>query len=150
MTHIHPSSPTRAKLSTHLKSQYSGTKFDLDSATPLVEAFTKHAVVVDQAGLQGLMASQPDLDAVKTFAKKAIEATTNLAEEAKAELAKVVAGLKGKQVNANGANGANGEVEGQREGKNVYIKDIHTFKAGLLPSRAPIPLEPLSVVESKL
>jgi insulysin len=147
MTHIHPSSPTRAKLSTHLKSQYSGTKFDLDSATPLVEAFTKHAVVVDQAGLQGLMASQPDLDAVKTFAKKAIEATTNLAEEAKAELAKVVAGLKGKQVNANGANG---EVEGQKEGKNVYIKDIHTFKAGLLPSRAPVPLEPLSVVESKL
>lgn len=140
MTHIHYSSPTRAKLSTHLKSQYKGIKFDLTSATPLIEAFTKHNVSVDQAALQKLMGTQPDLNTVKEFAAAAVKAASSLAEEAKKELEGVIEGLKGKEA---GENENAGAKEWKVRESNVYIEDIHKFKAGLIPSKAAYPVEPL-------
>jgi insulysin len=150
MNHLHPSSPTRAKLSVHLKAHAkAGIKFDMESAQPLIEAFTKHTILVDQMALHGLMATQPDLDAVKAFAREAVKVTPGVSEEAKVELEATIEALKGKETApANGANGdanANGEVAKLREG-NVYIEDIHAFKAGLIPSKAPLPLEPLGPV----
>lgn len=139
MTRIHYSSPTRAKLSTQLKSQYKGTKFDMESAQPLMASFIKHGVIIDQTALAKLMASQPDLSAVKDFALGAVK-SAQLSDEARKELEDVVNGLKGKE-------GGGGVDEGVvlREG-NVFIDDIHAFKASLIPSKAARPLEPLGSV----
>ena len=147
MKYIHPSSPTRAKLSVHLKAQAQaagGVKFDIESAQPLIAAFTQHTIVVDQAALQGLMMSQPDLDAVKAFARQAVAATPGVTDDAKKELETMIDALKGKEpAPANGdVNGAPAEL---RKG-NVYIEDIHAFKAGLIPSQAALPIEPLGPV----
>lgn len=144
-TYIHPSSPTRSKLSTHMRSTNTGggIKFDVASAQPLIEAFTKHGVVVDQMALQKLMTSNPELQAVKDFAQAGIEAAKDLTAEIREGLGAVVDALKGKD-SAEGQQAAEKEVK-LREG-NVFIEDIHSFKAGLRPSRAALPLEPLGPV----
>ena len=139
MTRIHPSSSTRSKLSTHLRSQYKGIKFDPSSAAPLVESFTKHGIAIDPAALQGLMATQPDLAKVKEFANSAVSASPNLTGEAKAELATVIDGLRGKGSDEKSAEKLSARV---RPG-NVWIEDIHSFKAGLIPSKAAVPMEPI-------
>lgn len=134
---ILPGAPNRAKLSTHIKSQYSGVKFDPASAQPLMMAFMKHSVVVDQAALGQLMATGPDLDKVKGFAKAAVDKAENLSAEARTELQEMVAGLKGIEVKQE----ANGEAK-VGEG-NVYIEDVLAFKAGLKASGVARPLEPI-------
>ena len=142
-TYIHPSSATRSKLSTHMRSTNTGgsIKFDVASAQPLIEAFTKHSIVVDQMALQKLMTSNPDLQAVKDFAKAGISAVKDLTEQVRKELEGVVEGLKGKE-----AAKKEGEDEVKLREGNVYIEDIHKFKAELRPSRAALPLEPLGPV----
>ncbi|WVQ84726.1 hypothetical protein IAT38_006883 [Cryptococcus sp. DSM 104549] len=151
MTHIHTSSPTRAKLSIHLKSQYKGVKFDLASAGPLVENFTKAGVAVDPAAIQKLLSSNPDLESVKKFAVAAIDAAEDVADEVKAGLKAAVAELKGQEANAapvagaeEGADAATEEPVQVRKG-NVRIDNIHEFKAKLVPSKAPVPVEPLQL-----
>lgn len=146
MDRIHYSSTTRAKFSTHLKSQYKGIKFDLSSAQPLIEAFTKHGVAVDQAALQKLMASQPDLSSVKDFASAAVSTAKDLVEEAKKELGEVIGALKGKESGGETEqpNGVDGGVKVRES--NVYIDDIFKFKAGLVPSKAAYPVEPLQPI----
>ena len=124
-----------------MRSQYKGIKFDLQSATPLIEAFTKYSVTIDQPALQKLLTSQPDLQAVMDFATAAVSSMTGLDDGAKIELKRIIDGLKGKET------GGNGQEEEERGIKlrdsNVFIEDIHQFKAGLKSSKAPIPLEPL-------
>lgn len=142
MTYIHPSSTTRSKLSVHMKSQYKGVKFDPNSAASLVEAFTKHNISVDQDALTKLVGGQPELSTVKEFAMNAVAKVADLAEEAKKEVQSLVEGLQG--VTAGGADGAGQEVK-LREG-NVWIEDIHRFKAGLIPSKAAFALEPIKPV----
>lgn len=142
MTHIHTSSTTRAKFSTHLKSQYKGIKFDMQAAGSLVEAFTKHNINVDTAALQKLMGSQPDLQTVKDFATAAVSKAEGLGEAAKVELEAMIAGLKGSEA---GVKSAEEQAVKLRPG-NVYIQDIHAFKASLTPSSAAMPLEPLKAV----
>lgn len=138
MTRIHTSSPDRSKLSTHMRSQYKGIKFDLSSAQPLIESFTKHSIVVDQSALAKLMQSQPDLQAVKDFAKAAVSKADTLSEDARTEVEGVIEGLKGiEAVKA-------GEEVKVRE-SNVFIEDIHAFKAGLLSSKAPTAIEPVKL-----
>jgi len=93
------------------------------------------------------MSSNPDLQAVKDFAKAGISAAKNLAADIRAELEGVVDGLKGKEApktNGQAEQGEKGEIK-LREG-NVFIEDIHQFKAELRPSRAALPLEPLGPV----
>jgi insulysin len=140
MTYLHPSSANRAKLSTHMISQYKGIKFDMSSAQPLIEAFTKHAVVIDQAALQKLMATQPDLQSVKDFALAGIKSAEHLSEDAQKELQSVVDALKGIE-----GGKKDDEAVKLSEG-NVFIEDIHAFKAGLISSKAAMPLEPFGQV----
>ena len=132
--HIHASSPVRRKLSTHLKSQYKGVKFDQAALAPLIAAFTKHAITVDQSALQGVLASKPSLETIKTFATAAVEKTANLAAEAKAELENMIAELKG----SSSEQDAGVKL---RDG-NVWIDNLQKFKDGLIPSKAPLPIEP--------
>lgn len=142
MTKVHPASSTRSKLSIHMASQAKakGTKFDPASAAAIMAGFAKHGVAVDQAGLGALAATNPELKAVQEYGRKLV-AEADLAPEAAAELNTLIDGLE-----AATPNPADAEAT-LREG-NVLIKDINAFKAGLTPSKAAVPLEPL--VLSKL
>ena len=142
MGYIHTSSPTRAKLSTHMRSQYQGIKFDASSAAPLVEAFNTHNVSVDNEALQKLMSSKPDLMAVKEFAAAAVSKAEGLSADARIELGTMIEGLKGSEA---GIKTDEEKMATLRPG-NVFIEDIHAFKADLIPSRAALPLEPLKSV----
>lgn len=143
MKHIHPSSETRSKLSTHLVSTYSGVKFDMAAAEPLMGQFIQHGVPVDQAAIGELLASKPDLQQVKDFALGLIEQAP-LGDDVKSELRTMIGGLKGTEVDADVDAGAVSV-----RSSNVYIEDIDKFKAGLTPSKAASPVEPL-VVSAKL
>lgn len=142
MTYFHTSSPTRAKLSTHLRSQYKGIKFDASAAAPLVEAFTKHHVAVDNEVLQKLMMSKPDLQAVRDFATAAVINAEGLSMKAKIELEETIEGLQGTEAGVKSEEDKSAKL---RPG-NVFIEDIHAFKAGLTPSKAAMPLEPIKAV----
>lgn len=143
MKHIHPSSETRSKLSTHLVSTYSGVKFDMAAAEPLMGQFIQHGVPVDQAAIGELLASKPDLQQVKDFALGLIEQAP-LGDDVKSELKTMIGGLKGTEADADADAGAVSV-----RSSNVYIEDIDKFKAGLTPSKAASPVEPL-VVSAKL
>ena len=73
--------------------------FDAESAQPLIEAFTKYGVDVDQASVQALLANAPPLKDVKAFANSAITQAVagGLSDEGKKELEELVAGLKEKE-----------------------------------------------------
>ncbi|WVQ66403.1 uncharacterized protein L199_004583 [Kwoniella botswanensis] len=142
--HITTNSNDRSKLSVHLKSQYKGIKFDASSAGPLIENFMKAGITVDQSSIAQLLATNPTLEVVKQFAIGVIDNASNVDDEAKKTLKGVVDNLKGSE---------DKQVEGQEEGvreSNVYIKDILQFKAGLIPSKAAVPVEPIKVNAAKL
>lgn len=136
---IHPSSPNRSKLSTHLVSTYSGVKFDMAAAQPLMGEFTKHGVPIDQSAIGALLASKPDLQQVKDFAIGAIDKAP-LGDEIKSQLKTTIEGLKGTSANGDAAPTDGVSI---RE-SNVYIEDIDAFKAGLIPSKAAMPVAPLT------
>ncbi|RXK37995.1 insulysin [Tremella mesenterica] len=135
MTHIHPSSSSTRKLSVHMKSQYQGVKFDATSLAPITTAFGKHGIAVDQSALQSLLGSKPDLEKVKTFARSAVAKVESLSQEVKSELENIIEALKP----------TGEEVELKLREGNVWIEDIQEFKAGLIPSKAPLPIEPLKL-----
>lgn len=139
MKWVHPSSPSRRKLSVHMRSQFKGAKFDPASAEPIIAAFTQHGVAVDQAALSALVESKPELAAVKEFAQSAVEKTEGLSSEVISELKTLIDGLQPLSEPA---------TEAKLRDGNVIIEDIHAFKAGLTPAKAAVPLEPL--VPSKL
>ncbi|GMK56588.1 hypothetical protein CspeluHIS016_0304280 [Cutaneotrichosporon spelunceum] len=143
---IDPSSPSRRKLSVHLRSQVKpGSKSSLDpaAAQALIVAFGEHNVPFDHAAIGALMATKPAPEQLQTLAKEAIEAA-KVSEEAKVELDGLIAALNAKPNGSDNANGTE-EVEPQLAAGNVYISDVHQFKALLIPNKAAVPLEPLVV-----
>jgi len=142
MTYVHTTSNTRAKFSTHLKSQSKSAKSDSSAGSALVEALKKRNVSFDDGALQNLIASKFDLQAVKDFASTAWKKAEHLSAEAKTELESMISGLAGTEAGTKSEEEATAKL---RSG-NVYIDEIHAFKAGLIPSKAAIPLEPLKAV----
>ncbi|KAL1412548.1 metalloprotease [Vanrija albida] len=139
MTTVHPSSATRRKFSTHMVSQHKGdvVKFDVASGPAVLAAFGKHNVDVDQAAAGALLQTSPSLAAVKEFVNKAIDGAVGLSAEATTELRAVADNLKGVEPAAT--------AEVKLKDGNVEVKDISAFKAGLTPSKAALPVEPLVV-----
>lgn len=151
MTYIHTSSPTRAKLSVHLKSQYRGIKFDLASAAPLVKSFTEAGIAVDPIAIQKLLSNNPTLEQVKEFASSTIDAAANVVDDVKAQLKGVVAELKGQEAGPGAEAGAGpGPEDVKVRPGNVWIEDIQEFKARLVPSKAAVPVEPLKTLALEL
>ncbi|KLT45842.1 hypothetical protein CC85DRAFT_239827 [Cutaneotrichosporon oleaginosum] len=143
---IDPASSARRKLSVHLRSQVKpGSKASLnpDAVLVLLNAFQNHGVPVDQAAVGALMESKPAPEQLQALATKAV-AAASVSEEAKAELDGLIAALTAKPSGDNSANGAE-EPEPQLAPGNIYIDDIHRFRAQLIPSKAAVPLEPLIV-----
>jgi insulysin len=138
---IHPTSTNRSKLSTHLVSSYSGVKFDMAAAQPMMGEFIKHGVPIDQSAIGALLAAKPDLQQVKDFAIGAIDKSP-LGDDIKGQLKTMIDGLKGTS-----ASGDSAPADGVtiRE-SNVYIEDIDAFKAGLVPSKAAMPVAPLTAL----
>ncbi|WWC92904.1 uncharacterized protein L201_007866 [Kwoniella dendrophila CBS 6074] len=137
-------SDKRSKLSIHLKSQYKGIKFNPQSAGPLVESFIKAGLVIDQSTITQLLASNPTLDQVKSFAIEQID-KSDISSESKIQLKQVANELKGQEEEV--------QTEGQEQSirkSNIYIKDINEFKASLIPSKAATPVEPIKLSSAKL
>jgi hypothetical protein len=106
------------------------------SAQPLMEAFIKNGIVVDQAAIGTLLSSKPDLSKVQDFARSTVDAAST-GEAVKKELKEMIEGLKGVE---------GGEESGVALRKNnVVIEDLERFKASLAPSRAAMPIEPLEI-----
>ncbi|WRT69793.1 uncharacterized protein IL334_006784 [Kwoniella shivajii] len=142
--YITTESKERSKLSIHLKSQYKGLKFDPSSAGPLIENFLKAGITIDQSSISKLLSSNPTLDIVKSFAISAIH-NSPVTDEVKSQLKETVSNLKGSSTDdkAVAENQDQIKEEGGIRKSNVYIEDINQFKAGLIPSRAAIPVEPI-------
>jgi insulysin len=139
---IHPSSTTRSKLSTHLVSTYSDTKFDVAAAEPLMGAFVQHGIEVDQGAIATLLASKPDLKQVRDYALGLV-GKAPIGDEAKTEIKAMINDMKG----AESAPVQEGQSEGAAvRSSNVYIENLDTFKAGLIPSRAAMPVQPLTAL----
>jgi insulysin len=139
MSRIHYNSPIRKKLSIHMRSTYQGVKFDPARATPIIQAFTAKQVPVSQEDMGALLATLPGLPEIQKFARDCLAQATHLSEEDKVALDKQVADL-------DTAKAAPGEKEAKLREGNVVIDDIVQFKAGLRPSRAPVPVRKFSVV----
>lgn len=146
LSSIDPASPARRKLAVHLRSQVKpGTKASLDpaAAQALLVAFGKHGVPVDQAAIGALMATKPGPEQLQALATQAVQAAS-VSEEAEAELNALIAAL-GAEPNGNGSANGTEEAAPQLAAGNVYIDDVHKFKALLIPNKAAVPLEPLVV-----
>lgn len=144
---INPESDARRKLSVHLRSQVkpgSSTAVDPAAAQALLAAFGKYGVSVDLAAAGALMATKPDVSKVQEFANAAV-ASAGIEADKEAELRGMIDAL-GKPVATE--NGTAEDARPELRAGNVYIDDVHKFKAGLIPSKAAVPLEPL--VPSKL
>ena len=139
MSRIHYNSPIRKKLSIHMRSTYQGVKFDPARATPIIQAFMAKQVPVSQEDLGALLATAPGLSEIQKFARECLAQATHLSEEDKIALDKQVADLDTAKV-------AVGEREAKLREENVIIDDIVHFKAGLRPSRAPVPVRKFAVV----
>ncbi|WVO15036.1 hypothetical protein L204_102679 [Cryptococcus depauperatus] len=149
MTYIHTSSPTRAKFSLHLKSQYKGTKFDTASAAPLIESLSNAGIVIQHEAIQTLMSSNPTLSQVKTFATATIDGATDISDSVKTDLKLAVEQLKGIEAGPGLEPGSGpSPEEAKLRSSNIWIDNIYDFKARLLPSKAATPVEPLSTFTS--
>lgn len=122
-----------------MRSTYQGVKFDPARATPIIQAFMAKQVPVSQEDLGALLATSPGLPEIQKFARDCLVQATHLSEEEKTTLDKQIADLDTAKV-------AVGEREAKLRKENVVIDDIVHFKAGLRPSRAPVPLRKFSVV----
>lgn len=92
------------------------------------------------AALGSLMAAKPSLEAVQKFSRDAVTATEGLSEDVKKELETVISGLKGSDASV-----AENDAKAKLRENNIVVEDIYAFKAGLIPSKAAMPLEPLTV-----
>ena len=144
-TFIHTSSSLRAKFSTHLRSTATPATdtFDPTSTQSLITAFTAKGIPVDPAQLQQLLASNPSLETVKSFALDVIGKSA-VSDTDKSELRTAVDELKSRNAQVNG------DSDVKLRDINVIVDDLPAFKAGLIPSRAPTPLEPLVAESARL
>ena len=146
MTHIHPSSPTRAKLSIHMDSQApppadATIAFDpTTAATSLVEALAAKSVTLPEDKLTLLLESDPapGPEEIRAFAREYVNAaTTELSEADRTALEELIAAVGEADVDPKKVQ------EARVRSSNVVIEDIIAFKAGLLCSAAARPLEKL-------
>ncbi|KAJ9094236.1 hypothetical protein QFC21_006062 [Naganishia friedmannii] len=145
MTHIHPSSTTRAKLSIHMDSQApppadATAAFDpTTAATSLVEALAAKSVTLPEDKLTLLLESEPapGPEEIRAFAREYLSAATELPEEDRTSLEELIAAVGEADVDPKKVQ------EARVRSSNVVIEDIIAFKAGLLCSAAARPLEKL-------
>lgn len=134
MRYIHPSSPTRRKLSIHMDSQVKPTEDPATRATALMESLVAKNVVVPEEPLKQLTASQPSVDAVQAFARECIKAS-EIKEEERTSLDVLVDALAEPPK----------ETTARIRDSNVFIEDIVGWKASLQCSAAARPVEALEV-----
>lgn len=103
-------------------------------------AFVQHGVEIDQGAIATLLASKPDLKQVRDFAFGLVDKAP-IGDDAKTTIKEMINGLKGAE------SAPAQDVEGVAvRSSNVYIDDLDTFKAGLIPSKAAMPVQPLTAL----
>lgn len=125
MTYLHPSSPTRKKLSVHLNTQYQGVKFDPQRAMSMIQVFFMKGIPVSQEKLMVLMMSQPGVLDIQTFARACLADAPALSSQDRTALEGMIDDLGSMVADGEEDNGA-----ALRE-TNELIRDIAAFKASL-------------------
>lgn len=131
MQYIHPSSPSRKKLSVHLDSQYQGVKFDPLRAMPMIQAFLMKDIPVSQQKFFALMATQPGVPEIQGFARECLAEVTTLSPTDRADLEAMIDALGG-MVSSDGEDAA-----ARARDTNKVISNIQAFKSSLELSSTP-------------
>lgn len=152
--YIDPASPTRRKLSVHIKTQHVGPVFDPMVATTFLSELAQLGVPLPEEELAQLIASDRvpalQIDDVVAFARAAVSAASSpnskeAGEAAAPVLAEGVAEETEKKIEALKAGVA---VEHKKEATlregNILIEDIRAWKAGLTTTEPAKPVVDLS------
>lgn len=134
MRYIHPSSPTRRKLSIHMDSQIKPTEDPVARAKALMESLAGKSVPVPEEEWQQLLTLQPSVEAVQAFARECIKAS-EVKEEEKTSLDALVSALAEPPR----------ETTARVRESNLFIEDVVAWKASLQCSAAARPIEALEV-----
>ncbi|KDQ10557.1 hypothetical protein BOTBODRAFT_36079 [Botryobasidium botryosum FD-172 SS1] len=134
---IHPSSPSRAKISVHLRSQAAPSpKVSVAAARAFLPHLLSHGVPIVQTEYETGSAAQPPLDAALAHYTSYFASLKTLDQSQVDKLLALLVKLaKLHPVTEEGA-----EPVRLREGT-VFIKDVANFKAQLTLSKAAMPIE---------
>ncbi|KZT61593.1 hypothetical protein CALCODRAFT_491143 [Calocera cornea HHB12733] len=138
MQHIHQSSSTRAKLSVHMRSKGKGAavpKFTMDAAKALLPTLKEHNLPIQEDQYFALSTPEPPLSAVTEF-MQGFMASVQLPKDA----AKEVMSALNKAARDHPAKAAPAADDVKLSADAVLIEDVPTFQAGLLQSKAALPV----------
>ncbi|PWN23331.1 hypothetical protein BCV69DRAFT_280939 [Microstroma glucosiphilum] len=146
MQYIHPSSPTRAKLSVHVQSQVKAKMFSTQAAEALKAQLSAGGEGTPQPPAEAwemLLKGETSVDSVKEFVKSTL-ATAGAPEPMVAQVLGAVEALaeqfpapvvEGSEVEKSATSSTSADVS-----KTVEVHDPAVFKAGLVPSKASQPI----------
>ncbi|EJU00764.1 insulin-degrading enzyme [Dacryopinax primogenitus] len=141
MEHVHQSSPTRAKLSVHMRSRHANksgaapARFTMDAAKALLPTLKEYKLPIEEDQYFALSAPEPPLAAVTEFMQGFL-ASIQLHED---EVHKVMAALE-QAAKDHPAKSVEGEAEFKLSPSAVIIDDVPTFQAGLVLCKAAVPV----------
>jgi insulysin len=136
MERIHPSSPTRSKLSIHLRSQaIPSPKFSVAASKELLSALQRRGIKVDVDNFHKLLAAEPRLADVQAFWSSHFKTLSYLSQKHALELLLLMETLT--RTHPSEAESDSGVVPPGAQ----YIHDVSSFKAGLEIAKAASPVE---------
>ncbi|KZP01147.1 hypothetical protein CALVIDRAFT_475281 [Calocera viscosa TUFC12733] len=139
MEQIHHASPTRAKLSVHMRSQHKRgavPKFTVDAAKALLPTLKEHKLPIQEDQYFALSAPEPPLSAVTEFMQGFL-ASVQMPQDV---VDKVMTALN-KAANDHPAKAAAADDNVTLSANAVIIEDVPTFQAGLLQCKAAVPVQ---------
>ncbi|SPO41170.1 related to STE23 - Metalloprotease involved in a-factor processing [Pseudozyma flocculosa] len=146
MTRIHPSSPTRAKLSVHLASSAKATRFSVEAAEALQGAIEAQRIPVPKEALEALKAQQPAVETVKDFAQQALSQVPDLPKESLKSMMDMIDALAAQFPYKEAADDKQQQQQQAVVASAVpavEVADPIAFKASLHSSKAAVPVRSL-------
>ncbi|CAO1620783.1 unnamed protein product [Sympodiomycopsis kandeliae] len=146
MKYIHPSSPTRSKLSVHIQSQVKPKIFSTQAAQAFKQVLSSQestaALVNDQApgakeAWEMLLKGTTSVESVKDFIKDTIGAA---AQDGQLEQVNALVDSLAQQHPAQDVASNTPESDALLSKDAIEVDDVTAFKAGLVPSKAAVPV----------
>jgi len=149
---VDPRSPRRAKLSVHMQSRVKAVRFGTRAAEELRKAVEAQSSSVSiPQGPNGedpwelLKAQKPSVDTVKQFVSQTLGGGESAQAQAVLKLVdSLAAQFPETEGSAASGGGENEVVKAHVAPQSITDADSTTYKAGLVPSKAPTPVVPLS------
>lgn len=137
MHHIHQSSPHRAKLAVHLRSQVKAVPFSAQAADALLAAYKERGMETSEEAFAELKAQQPSVQTVKDFTRDALSQAPGVVQSTIDEIVALIDQLAAQHPFAETAE----EVIVAGAKHEVVVADTASFKASLPPSKAAVPVQ---------